>query len=63
MNENPTHQEEIFKSLSNNDVIKIIQNFDDPNITMRKTSAAFLCELVYENEKVQQGFCEITKIL
>jgi hypothetical protein len=43
--------------------VKIIQNFDDPNPIMRKTSAAFLCELVYDNERVQQGFCDITKIL
>lgn len=30
---------------------------------MRKTSAAFLCELVYDNLEVQRGFCEITNTL
>ena len=30
---------------------------------MRKTSACFLCELVYDNPVVQKGFCEITNIL
>ncbi|KAM3142888.1 hypothetical protein pb186bvf_004951 [Paramecium bursaria] len=63
MNDNKTHQEEIFQSLNHQDVFKILQNFEDPNSSMRKTSACFLCELVYDNPVVQKGFCEITNIL
>lgn len=63
MKENKTHQEEIFQTLTPVDVQKILSNFDDRSPIMRKTSAAFLCELVYDNPQIQRGFCEITNIL
>ncbi|CAD8088192.1 unnamed protein product [Paramecium sonneborni] len=63
MNDSKQHQEEIFQSLTPIDVQKILTNFEDKNQIMRKTSAAFLCELVFDNPTVQKGFCEISNIL
>ncbi|CAK79398.1 unnamed protein product (macronuclear) [Paramecium tetraurelia] len=63
MNDSKQHQEEIFQSLTPIDVQKILTNFEDKNQVMRKTSAAFLCELVFDNPTVQKGFCEVSNIL
>lgn len=61
--QNPAHQIEIFNSLSTFDINKIISNLEDSNITLRQTSAYFLCELLYDNNHVQELFSDITGLL
>ena len=60
----PSQQTDIFDSLSTNDFAKIIDNLNDQNkssilnVGLRKVSAMFLCEVLYENIVNQIKYCE-----
>ncbi|EGR31177.1 hypothetical protein IMG5_116480, partial [Ichthyophthirius multifiliis] len=63
IHQNKIHQKEIFDSLTTNDLNKILSNIEDKNIKLRKTSCRFLCEILYENNLIQEIFCQLIGIL
>ncbi|KAL4490354.1 hypothetical protein ABPG72_004393 [Tetrahymena utriculariae] len=63
IHDSKVHQTEIFNSLTTNDLLKILSNIEDKNLKLRKTSCRFLCELLYDNNQVQDLFCELTGVL
>lgn len=39
-----------------------MENIYDLNIELRKISSRFLCELVFDNNNIQNFFCDLTNI-
>ncbi|KRW98830.1 hypothetical protein PPERSA_10601 [Pseudocohnilembus persalinus] len=60
---NQNAKEEIFSSISQEDLNKLLENMEDQNSSLRKISCLFLCELLSDSYENQTKFCESQLIL
>lgn len=67
---NKEHQNEIYRSLTKNDIVKIISNLEDSNggnfrgyAVLRRMSARLLCELLYDNDDLKELFVQTMNIV